>query len=328
MIDCLPTKKVDNELDTMEKSLHKWGCSASEALLDAQAEIFKMPNIEGFIGYRLESSCAIVFGVPICPLENRIALAQAFQKYCEENHLNTIYIIAPKDFAEWAIKNVCKIMIEMGEELIFNPQNYNDINHGKVRQKVTHVLHMGLKVHEYLPHDETVENSIQQVGYAWLKARKGPQISLGPLDFFKSRFDKRWFYVKQGDRIIGASLLSKLDAKQGWLLKYIITVPEAPRGTSELLMMSMLETLSKENCHYLTYGIVPAKYLREIVGLGHFSTWLARSLFSAIKWIFNLNNRKLYWEKFRPITEPSYVLFSNPSLNLHDIRALIKSLKI
>ena len=58
---------------------------------------------------------------------------------------------------------------------------------------------------------------------------------------------------------MGIALLSKLESQCGWFLKYLISIPEAPRGTSELMMMSILEILRNENCRFLTYGMVPAK---------------------------------------------------------------------
>lgn len=324
------TTSLCKEKNSIETWIHRWGSSASEAILDSPCHIFRTNDIDGFIGYCVESQCAIIYGDPICAPEEIPRLVEAFHRYCKENNLNMICIIASESFAKWAIQHLSNVMIEIGEEIIFNPRN--DPTEGskghKLRHKVNHVLHLGLKVHEYTTNDPKLESAIQEMGDAWRKTRRGPQIYLGNLKFFEKRVGRRWFYVKDGDRILGAALLSKLEARKGWLLKFLIALPKAPAGTSELLMTSVLETLRGENCNFLTYGMVPAEHLGEIIGLGKWSSWLARTVFKMTKWIFKLNQRKMYWKKFHPKTEPTYILFSKQEVGLKEIRAIMKSLKI
>lgn len=323
-------QNLDQEKNTTEKWVHRWGCSVSEAALDAKCNVFRLPHIEGMIGYFLESGCAISYGDPICAQENMSELANAFHVHCQEMNLNMIYIVATEQFADWAIKNCCSVMIEVGREIIFDPSH--DPTEGsrghKLRHKVNHVIHLGLKFQEYLSHDIHLEKAIQDLANAWVQKRKGPQIYLGDPIFFDRRADKRWFYVKNGDQIIGAALLSKMEKRQGWLLKFLLTNHDAPKGTSEFLVTSILETLRREKCPFLTYGMMPAGRVGKIAGLNKFSTWLARCAFNISKWIFNLDQRKSYWDKFHPRTEPTYLLFSQPQLGWKEIKAVMKTLKI
>jgi len=323
-------EQVNEAKFLLEKIAQQWGGSIAEVILESNCNFFRVPNLEGGIGYRVESGFAIVFGDPICPRENIPSLIEAFHRFAKENHLNVVYIIASESFARWAMQHHCNILIEVGEELIFDPQR-NPIEGPKanrLRNKVNHALRAGIKVKEYHPIDETLEEKIKEVGIEWLSTRKGPQIHLGKLNFFENRNGKRWFYVEEKDQIIGAALLSRLEAFQGWLLKFSITLPSAPRGTSELLMTSILETLGKEGCQFLTYGIVPAKQLGEMMGIGKFPMWLAQKTFQMAKWLFRLDSRKIYWQKFQPKTARSFVLLSTPRLGLKEIRAILKALKI
>lgn len=93
-------------------------------------------------------------------------------------------------------------------------------------------------------------------------------------------------------------------------------------------MISILEVLRNENCRFLTYGMVPAKSLGEIVGLDKFSTYMAKFCFKLTKWIFHLDSLKMFWQKFHPKTERAFVMFSKQNLGLQEIRALMKSIKI
>lgn len=321
---------VQDERDKVEEYVHRWGGSTSEVALDLPCKYFSIPEIEGVISYRLIGGCAISIGDPICAPENTSQLALAFYDFCQQNQFNATYIITSEQFSKWAIKNVSKALVEIGSELIFDPQI--DPTEGpsanRLRNKTNHAKNSGLTVEEYLSDDPKIEQAIKRVGEKWLQGRRGPQIHLSPLDFFENRTDKRWFYAKKGNEIIGAALLSRIESKQGWLLKFQIAVPTAPRGTTALLMLSILETLRKEDCSFLTYGMIPANHLGEIIGLGTLSTWMAKIAFKIAKWIFKLDQRKSYWEQFKPQHKKIYALFSHPHVSLQEIRAILKSLII
>jgi lysylphosphatidylglycerol synthetase-like protein (DUF2156 family) len=323
------TENLINERLLIESWIHQWGGFAAEFVLEPSTFIFRAPNIDGLVVYRIESDCAIAFGDPICAMGDVNQLAQAFHDYCRERNMNIIHIIASEQFAKWAIINLCNILIEVGEELVFNPQNDPTKGHRsyKLRNYIHHAQHLGLTVHEYLPYDVNLENSIDQVGVAWLKGRRGPQIYLGNLNFFEHRKNKRWFYVQYQEKIIAVALLSELK-NESWLLKYVISVPDSPRGTTELLVDSIFQKLRCENYSFLTYGVVPAERLGEIVGLSKFSSWMARFVFRIIKRVFQVDSRKTYWQKFHPKTAPSYVLFSHSKIGLKEIRAMTKALNM
>src|ERR1700733_11495459 len=46
--------------------VQKWGHASSIALFDPACKIFSDPDVDGVIGYRLQSKCVIVFGDPVC----------------------------------------------------------------------------------------------------------------------------------------------------------------------------------------------------------------------------------------------------------------------
>lgn len=319
------------EFQIYEKLVHKLGSSISEAALDSQCIFFNTPEIEGIIGYRINHECAIVLGDPICTNENKAPLALAFQKFCSSKNLTVIYFIVSQSFAKWAIHHGSKIMIHIGEEIVFDPTFDPIEGHKgvKLRNAIHHAQHLGLTVKEYIPLDPEIENSIINVGKTWVEARKGPQIYLGNLNFFQNRTNKRWFYLQDDkQKFIGMAVLGKLEAHKGWLLKFLITIPDVPRGASELLMIKIIETLRSENCRYLTYGMVPADSIGEIIGLGTFGAWTAKKVFGLAKWIFHLDKRKIYWHKFHPNAENTYMLLSSPSIGLKEMRALGKAMKM
>lgn len=312
-----------------EKWIQKWGDYAAEALQDPSYNFFSVPNIDGIIGFKEDLGCAITFGDPICSKDNIPKLALAFHEYCKDKNLNVAYMLASEEFSRWAVNNICNVLIEVGEELVFDP-HYDPLAgpRNKLRNKVNHAQHLGLTIEEYIPHDITIERELQEVGNKWLRSRRGPQIYMANIDFFQDRKNKRWFYVKDKKQILGVALLTKIEAHQGWFLKFLIVLPESPRGTSESLMIAILEALRKENCRFLTYGMIPAENLGEISGIGQCSSWIAKMAFKFAKWIFHLEKRKTYWAQFHPKIERSYILFEKPHIGIKEIRVILKSMKV
>lgn len=318
---------MDDEKKLMTEWLHRWGGANSEAAFDLKFQFFHIPAVDGFIGYGIKSGYAVVFGDPVCSVTQQSILALAFQQHCRELGVSYMYVTASAEFAEWAMQNVCAAMLEIGDQVVFNPMKdpIEGAVNAKLRNKIHHAQSQGLKVDEYISNDLKMEEAIYQVGVSWLKSRRGPQLHLGKLNFFDDRIGKRWFYVQQGDHLIGMALLSSLEAYQGWLLKFLIVAPEAPRGTSEFLMVSILEKLREEDCHFLTYGTVPGEQLGAMVGLSKLSSCLIKNFYKTTQWIFKLKNRRKYWDQFHPESRPSYLLFSGSSVGLKEARSLLKT---
>jgi lysylphosphatidylglycerol synthetase-like protein (DUF2156 family) len=143
---------------------------------------------------------------------------------------------------------------------------------------------------------------------------------------FEDRLGKRWFYAQKDTQIVGILILSQLQSTNGWLLNNVLITKDAPNGISELLVISMLQILSKEDCQSVTAGPVPAFQLGEINGLNCFSAKLARGIYKIAKHIFHLSGREAFWKKFQPETLPSYLLFPDRNLSYTSIKSLLKAL--
>jgi lysylphosphatidylglycerol synthetase-like protein (DUF2156 family) len=318
-------KTTENELMTRETGLLiTYGTAASEAMFDFPCNFFRIPDCEGAIPYRIESGCAIVIGEPLCPANEMDQLVEAFHQHCHSSHLRVIYLIVSETFAR-LLQDRCPILIEACEELIIDPQSDPCQTSHRLKHRVEKAAKHGLTVHEYIPSiyaDPEIENALKQIAIKWQEAIKGPNIYLGHLNFFESYSGKRWFYVKDGEQITSMIMLSRLEVANGWLLKFLITLPGAFHETSEFLMTSVLEVLRKENCHFLTKGVVPADYLREIDGMNAFARWNVRCMYQLINWVFKFKKRKAYWLRYNPQKKPTYVLFED--IRLNELKALIK----
>ena len=312
--------------------IHKWsGHSVVESLLDPSCSIFSIPKIQGFIGYHVNRGCATVFGDPVCSPADRDPLVEAFNAFCEKQKKNVVYLVASEEFAHWMQNEYASALINVGEELYLNPQQDPRRLTGKrgisLRGKLRHAETNGISVSEYLGEIPDLEQKIQDVAAQWLKHRCGPQIYISRVRLFTERFGKRWFYAHQGDRLLGGVVLNQLESK-GWALDRIMTVPNAPQGTSELLVVSVLEKIAKEGCRFLTFGAINGDILGNISGFGKLTSFMTHHLYKASIKYFNLRGKRKFWDKFYPQSAPTFLVFKKPRLGFHEVTGLMHALNV
>lgn len=311
----------------LSELINQWGGPVSISLLDPRCEIFSSPALKGAVGYFKVQNNAVIFGDPVCCPEDKPKLAQAFHDFSKETSLNYIYLAVSDRFCKWAMNNGCQTLLEIEEELIIDPANYPKSGHNGrlLHKKINHAKHFNVVINEYNNDNPMIKEKIMEVETVWLKTRKGPQIYMAHIDFFDDDCGKRCFYAEQNGRLVGAIFLMRMEANQGWLLYLLMTIPEAPGGTSEALVLTVLDQLTQEDCHYFSFGVSTTEKMGEIFGLGKVSSWVARNCFSVAKKIFPLDKRRSFWKKFEPYPERSFVLFSTPYISFKEIYAIMKT---
>lgn len=301
------------------------GNPESTTLLHSTCNVFQISQVDGAIGYYQIGKCAVVVGDPICLPKDVVELTKAFNLYCQERNFKIVYILASHDFANWAIHNVCNTLIQAGSELSVNPTNYRKTH--KVRWPINQAIKCGVHVKEYKNFDPAIETQIKNITQTWLKERSGPQIHLGTINFFNREDEKRIFYAQQNDKIIGALMLCPVDRFQGWVVSNHLALLDAPIGTTEHLMCSTFDTLASENCHFLCLGVVSGTQLGEIVGLTAFGKAIASLIFKAARWIFKLDAKAIYLNKYRPALRSTFLLCSD-KLTILELVAIKHALNV
>jgi lysylphosphatidylglycerol synthetase-like protein (DUF2156 family) len=314
------------------KEVRRWGCSATDAVLDPSCSHFRDPSIDGLIGYHSSPRCAVVYGDPVCAKQDIPALTQAFHRFCQEKRLQVVYIIISDEFAQWLVENHCKSMIQFGHEMAIDPYDNPRDKHGEgarlVRRKLHHAESEGVKVFEYREDNPQIEEEMEEIAKRWAEERKGPQVHIANIFLFENREGKRWFYAKQGEKMVGIALINQLQAKQGWLLNHLMMTLEAPAGVPESLVITILDQLKLEGCRYVSFGVVPSMELGKMVGMGRLSSWMLRRLFKMLRSVLPFGGLEKFWSKFSPQSQPTYLVCSRSRPGLRELLALKVALKV
>lgn len=300
--------------------IKRLGNPVSTILLDSPCHVFTLPKIDGLIGYQLVRHCAIVMGDPVCASQDLAELTEGFHRYCEECNWTIMYLLSSGQFAQWAMSNNrCKTSIQVGEELILDPTQFQ--LRQKLRWKVNHAKQFGVEVKECLSLDLALKEKMEIMIQTWLSGKHGPQIHLGSLASFEIHPNKRIFYAFQAGKVIGLLALSRIDQFQGWVVSSFLALADAPVGTTEDLLSSTVAVLAEENCQFLCLGAVAGPKMGKIVGLSRFWKFCAHAIFGCARWLFHFDRRKIYFDKFHPHLQHTYVL-CNGRLTIKDLLAL------
>lgn len=311
--------------------IKKFGNSGSIGLFHPMCKIFKSKFIDGIIGYRLELNYAIVISDPLCKENNKIKIAKEFHNFCKNLNKKIIYILISKDFADQLLCSLSGSAFEFGHDIIID--NNIDIRNllGRyprlLRQKYKYSIAKKLTVQEYLSDDVQIEKTLIDIAKEWLENRKGPQLYLLPLDIFSYRENKRWFYVKKENQIIGFLMLNKIGS--GWILNgSAILKSNAESSASEFLIMQTLEKLRQEDNKSLFIGHTVSSKPGNFINLNFFSIIFIKTIMFLARKIFNLEHRKKYWKKFYAIKKPSYIFFNSSFITLRDFKAILKTFNL
>lgn len=295
------------------------GNPQSTTLLHSPSNVFQISQVDGVIGYHLIGKCAVVIGDPICLPQDIAELIKAFHLHCQESHWKTVYLLAYRDFAYWLINNGCHSLIQVGSEISINPTNFEKKT--KLQWKLNKAIKYGVQVKEYKDFNPLLENQMKNIIHTWLKQRRGPQIHLGEINFFNSDAEKRIFYAEHKDKIIGVLMLTPVDRYQGWVVSSYLAILGAPAGTTEHLLCTTVESLAKENCHFLCLGTISGTKFGEVIGLSPFGKIFANLIFRAARWIFKLDAKAIYLKKYHPFLRSTFLLCRN-KLTISELLAI------
>ena len=120
-----------------------------------------------------------------------------------------------------------------------------------------------------------------------------------------------------------------LRAQDGYLLEHILVAPDAPSGTSEILIVGALEALRAEGCGAATFGPAPGAAIGATKNLGKISEAVARAVYDAAVRLFHLDSRTRYRQTFQAARAlPSYVLLNPPRMGVREALGLFRAFNV
>lgn len=326
------TKKFNLPISSAVELVRRYGGPVSHAALDPLLSTFRVPDIDGLIGFLVVRHCAVVQGDPICAPEHKITLADAFSSYCADNGWSILYSAATKPMHAYARERGYATM-EFAELLIADPLHDPELEHrGRhLRQHLNHARRTGLVVREYLGNtaqDARLETQIKAAYQHWQTARHGLQMHLGQQRLFADKPGRRWFIAELAGSVVGVLSMLRINSFESHnLINIVFSSPAAPLYSNELMVVTALQALREKGVRSVCLGVGPLAALGQIQGCNRTTEFLSRKLYQFAAKAMNLQGRTMFWEKYHVTQrEPLYLIFQSPRIGLSELYALFKAL--
>jgi lysylphosphatidylglycerol synthetase-like protein (DUF2156 family) len=308
--------------------MQRFGGPVAHVLGDPSVARFSMPGIEGVIAYRPSLRCRVAIGDPVCAPADRDRLAEHFRFANAGQGCSTVYAAAGEAFAAACVARGYAA-VEFGQEQIFDPRRDPTLGSTgrELRKKVHRAERDGVTVHEPRERESAeLSERMREVGQAWLAARHGPQAFITPLHRFERTRGRRFFYAVHAGRMVGVLSLVRMDQYDGWVFEHLLPRPDAPIGTSELLVTTALHVLGAEGSAHATFGPAALSHLGRMSHVGAGSSFVGRLVFDSAGRLFHIESQLRFREKFQVARrEGSFLLFHPARIGLFEALGLLRA---
>ncbi|KAF8236128.1 hypothetical protein L208DRAFT_1451169 [Tricholoma matsutake] len=177
-----------------------------------------------------------------------------------------------------------------------------------------------------------VEEGIQD----WIKSRTGMQIASTTVQPWLDFSHRRYWLAQSHGKAVGIIILTPIHGNT-WQIKNAISFPSAPRGTSEMLIYTVLKDLyheEEQEIRYhnqeqltVTFGISAAGEMEPVENLSGWKVTALAKFYSKIAYMTGLGRRGEFRRKFDSKHKPMYVCYPANGFGLDGVNAMLTLLK-
>jgi phosphatidylglycerol lysyltransferase len=163
----------------------------------------------------------------------------------------------------------------------------------------------------------------------WLAAHSRFQMHFLTLDLYQFAEMKRYFYVEHAGRPVAMLSCLPILARRGYLFEDLIRDPDAPNGSSELMVLEAIERFRDEGVEMATFGLSPRLGLDAVADLSWFATTITRLGMAAATRLSAFHKLYHYRKKFHTRhSEPCYLVKFPPAVRLRDVWGILTAFNI
>lgn len=331
---------------SFDSSYDQFSRTAHMGILDPSYKLFLSREGHGSLVYKVKSGAAVIAGDPLCAPEQVQPLLDEFQKFRGDRRLRIVYIGASKAFAESAQKKGC-VTMHFGRERVLNPLTNPLLKNKAGKRTISQCRQLldptrgGISVGVYAPsvngYDPALEEELQAVYDGWRNDRDtsrpaNAQAFITQYDLFSRPDITMFLYTTDREgRANGIAGLRFLGANNGFQLDPCVAAQDAPRGITDLLVISAMQLLRNSGVSYLSLGFEPYGELKEVSGREGLLAKLTRDGYKRVMGSIKASGKQTHNDKLRPDEEQEsglYIILPRGLLHLREISALIKAANV
>lgn len=253
------------------------------------------PGAEAFVAFVDTGGAWVAAGAPIGADTARAPTLDAFLARAREQHKRVCFFGCEQPLIGTNGSTLCAIGI--GEQPVWDPRAWPQVlkRQRSLREQLRRARAKGVQVRELSNAELTqprVQAAVQGVADRWLSRR-----ALAPMGFlvrvepFSLLAQRRYFAAELKGRVIGFAVVLPVPARDGWFIENLVREPDAPNGTSELLVHAVMTCAAGIPSAWLTLGLAPLSG-QPSGFLRHIPRWT--------RGLYDFDGLRAYKCKFRP----------------------------
>ncbi|OAQ57646.1 hypothetical protein VFPFJ_11736 [Purpureocillium lilacinum] len=303
-------------------------------ILDPEYQVFTSQHGWGTLVYKVRNGTLVVSGDLLAPPEHFQHLLGELAEFRKAKRLKLAFMGVSDTFAAYAQEQGWTTL-RVGRERVLNPTtNKILLNQGAGKRMIGQNRRLldpnrgRIDLGVYAPAingiDSSMEAQIQVIYDQWRQGRncrkaKGLQTFVTVYDLFSRRNITFFIYTKsQQGTINGFAGLRSVGAHSGFHLDPCVASSTAPRGITDLLIVTAMKMLRDAGVSYLSLGHEPFLDLGDMPNQNGMKARVARDMFHRVVDSAQLSGKRTFNDKFHPDESQSsdlyVVLPGGPSL--------------
>lgn len=280
--------------------------------------LWTCPETEGAVGYNKFGKVWLVPGDPLASAENLAQVSSSFLRKAAKEGRVVGFMPATEQFSKLGGELGLRA-VKIGSAPYFDLTTWapRGDRAKKARAGVNHARRAGVQVTEVTEVDEKLVRETACLCKSWLTTRRSAIRFewLFTVDPFQHREQKRYFTARDSNgKLVGFLAASPIPARNGWYLEDVLRSKNAPNGTTDLLVVEVLDALKRSGSRLATLGTTlmanegPANPNVHVNPLLSKVAWCVALCFSIF---YNFNGVRRFKSKFAPSWwESEYALMS------------------
>lgn len=297
--------------------LHGYNAHALVGIVTG-TRLWTSPETDGAVAYNEFGKVWLVPGDPLASVENLAKVSDCFLQKARAEGRVVGFMPATEQFAKQS-RGLGLRAIKIGAAPYFDLANWapRGDRAKKARAGVNQARRAGVQVSEVIEVDEKLIRETACLCKSWLTTRRSAIRFewLFTVDLFQHKEKKKYFTARDANgKLVGFLAASPIPARDGWYLEDVLRSKNAPNGTTDLLVVEVLDSLKQSGAKLATLGTA----LMAAEGVSdpgvHVSSVLSRAVWLIARGcsvFYNFDGVRRFKAKFAPSWwENEYVLIS------------------
>jgi phosphatidylglycerol lysyltransferase len=258
---------------------HGWNAVAYQILNRGMRRWFAGAG-DAVVGYVPFGRTRVVAGAPVCAPERLAAVTAELEADAAAHGQRLLFFGAGERLERAYAARPDHALVRLGAQPVWEPHAWAATVAAKasLRAQLHRARNKGVRVSEWAPTRVRGAGALRRVLRAWLATRGLPPLAfLVTPDLFDHLEDRRVFVAERAGEVVAFLVATQIPARAGWLVEQWPRTPEAPNGTTHLLVDAAMRALADAGARYATLGLAPLAERAGAVGEGQ-PAWLRLTL--------------------------------------------------